>query len=105
MKRQYPTRMPYSCQAQFGTSGSSGCPIGGGSTARGIAAVGLQFSTLTMVHTATRALLGSLSAGLRWIGVYGNRPRTLLPTNSVIFSSFPVQPSHNSLSAVPQQTH
>ena len=60
-KRQKPTRMPYSCQAQFGTSGSSGCPIGGGSTARGIAPVGLQFSTLTMVHTATRALSGSLS--------------------------------------------
>src|SRR5581483_5257609 len=81
--------MPYSCHAQFGTSGSRGCPIGGGSTARGIAAVGLQFSTLTMVHTATRASLGSLSAGLRWIGVWGNRPRTLLPINSVMLFSFP----------------
>ena len=40
-KRQKPTRMPYSCQAQFGTSGSSGWPIGGGSTARGIGPLGL----------------------------------------------------------------
>ena len=83
-KRQKPTRMPYSCQAQFGTSGSSGCPIGGGSTVRGMAPSGLQFSTLTMVHTATRALLGSASLGLLWIGRYGVRPRTLLPVSSVI---------------------
>jgi hypothetical protein len=61
--RQKPTRMPYSCHAQFGTSGKSGWPIGGGSTARGIGPAGLQFSTLTMVHTATRALPGRLSRG------------------------------------------
>ena len=50
--------MPYSCQAQFGTSGSSGWPIGGGSTVRGIGAGRLQFSTLTIVQTATRASPG-----------------------------------------------
>ena len=32
-------------------------------TVRGIAACGVQFSTLTMVHTATRASPGSFSAG------------------------------------------
>jgi hypothetical protein len=42
--------------------------MGGGSTARGISPVGLQFSTLTMVQTATRASPGSFRAGRRWIG-------------------------------------
>ena len=60
--------MPYSCQAQLGTSGSSGWPIGGGSTVRGIGAGGLQFSTLTMVQTATRAPPGRLRRGRLWIG-------------------------------------
>ena len=35
-KRQAPTRMPYSCQLQCGTSGSSGTPVGAGITWRGI---------------------------------------------------------------------
>ena len=39
--RQAPTRMPYSCQLQFGTSGSSGTPVGAGSTWR---AIGLAMS-------------------------------------------------------------
>ena len=67
-KRQKPTRMPYSCHAQLGTSGNSGWPIGGGSTVRGMAPSGLQFSTLTIVQTATRAPPGSLSGGRLWIG-------------------------------------
>jgi hypothetical protein len=62
-RRQKPTRLPYSCQAQFGRSGSSGCPIGGGSTVRGIARSIAQSSTLTMVHTTIRAPSGSLSGG------------------------------------------
>src|SRR3954471_4591697 len=62
-KRQTPTRIPYSCQAQLGRSGSSGCPYGGGSTVRGIARSIDHSSTLTMVHTATRAPPGSLSGG------------------------------------------
>ena len=61
--RQKPTRMPYSCHAQFGTSGSSGCPIGGGSTVRGIGRSMPQSSTFTMVHTTMRASPGSLSGG------------------------------------------
>ena len=35
-KRQKPTRLPYSCQAQFGTSGIGEPPAGGVSTVRGI---------------------------------------------------------------------
>ena len=38
--------------------------MGGDSTVRGMAFSGSQFSTLTMVHTATLALLGRLK-GLR----------------------------------------
>jgi hypothetical protein len=67
-KRQNPTRIPYSCHAQLGTSGRSGWPIGGGSTARGMAPAGFQFSTLTIVQTATRASLGSRSGGRRVMG-------------------------------------
>jgi hypothetical protein len=61
--RQNPTRMPYSCQAQLGRSGSSGCPIGGGSTVRGMARSIDQCSTLTMIHTSRRLPLGATSAG------------------------------------------
>src|ERR1700720_2627178 len=70
-KRQKPTRIPYSCQHQFGTSGSSGCPIGGDRMVRGIGSCGSQFSMLTMVHTAMRASLGSTSGRRRVIGSYG----------------------------------
>ena len=44
-----------------------GVPIGGGTTMRGIGPVGLQCSTLTMVHTATRALPGSFRGGRLWM--------------------------------------
>src|SRR3954462_15258176 len=72
-KRQTPTRIPYSCQAQLGRSGSSGCPYGGGSTVRGIARSIDHSSTLTMVHTATRAPPGSLSGGRSTMAEYGTR--------------------------------
>ena len=42
-----------------------GWPIGGGRIARGIGPEGLQFSTLTIVHTATRASPGRRSARRR----------------------------------------
>ena len=86
-KRQKPTRMPYSCQAQLGTSGRSGTPIGGGRTVRGIAPAGLQFSTFTIVQTATRALFGRLSRGRLWIGRYGVRLRTLKPDSVMAWRS------------------
>src|SRR6185295_10382292 len=72
-KRQKPTRMPYSCQAQLGRSGCSGCPYGGGSTVRGMLRSIDHSSTLTMVHTATRAPPGSLSGGRSTMAEYGTR--------------------------------
>ena len=62
-KRQKPTRMPYSCQLQFGTSGSSTAPVGAGSTWRAMARAMSQTSRLTMVQTTTRAPPGSFSGG------------------------------------------
>ena len=61
--RQKPARMPYSCHDQFGTSGNSGCPIGGLSTVRGIAFSIRHSSTLRMIHTASFLPPGNLSFG------------------------------------------
>ena len=64
-KRQNPTRFPYSCQDQLGTSGKSGCPMGGGRMVQGWALVEPQCSTFIIVQTAIRAPPGVLaSAGL-----------------------------------------
>ncbi len=63
-KRQKPTRLPYSCQAQLGTSGLGEPPAGGGSTVRGIGCVASHSSTLTITHTTTRAPSGRVSFGL-----------------------------------------
>ena len=60
-RRQKPTRLPYSCHAQLGTSGIGEPPAGGVSTVRGIGCVGSHSSTLTMTHTTMRAPSGSLS--------------------------------------------
>ena len=68
MKRQNPTRLPYSCQAQFGTSGIGEPPAGGVSTVRGMVCVGSHSSTLTTTHTAMRAPFGSLSGARSVIG-------------------------------------
>ena len=68
MKRQKPTRLPYSCQAQFGMSGIGEPPAGGVSTVRGIGCVGSHSSTLTMTHTAMRAPSGNLSGGRSVMG-------------------------------------
>ena len=62
--RQKPTRLPYSCQHQFGMSGIGEPPAGGVSTVRGMVCVGSHSSTLTITHTTMRAPFGSLS-GLR----------------------------------------
>ena len=67
-KRQNPTRIPYSCQHQLGMSGKRVWPMGGVSTVRGMAVSGSQFSTLTIVQTATRALFGSSNGGRSTIG-------------------------------------
>ncbi|KAF0118243.1 MAG: hypothetical protein FD152_4712, partial [Xanthobacteraceae bacterium] len=55
--------MPYSCQLQFGTSGSSTWPVGAGMTWRAIGLEMSQTSRLTMVQSTTRALPGSFSGG------------------------------------------
>jgi len=62
--RQNPTRLPYSCQAQFGMSGIGEPPAGGVKTVRGIVSLMSHSSTLTMTHTASRAPPGRTS-GLR----------------------------------------
>jgi hypothetical protein len=59
--RQKPTRLPYSCQAQFGMSGIGAPPAGGVRTVRGIVSFGSHSSTLTMTQTASRAPPGSMS--------------------------------------------
>ena len=60
-KRQNPTRIPYSCHDQFGTSGTWTRFPGGGSTVRGMGLSTSQFSTFTMTQTATRLPPGSAS--------------------------------------------
>ncbi|MND03277.1 hypothetical protein D3C83_230230 [compost metagenome] len=55
--------MPYSCQLQFGTSGSKTAPVGAGSTWRAMARAMSQTSRLTMVQMTTRAPPGSFSGG------------------------------------------
>ena len=62
-KRQKPTRLPYSCQHQFGMSGDGAPPAGGVSTVRGITSFGSHSSTLTITHTAMRAPPGNFSGG------------------------------------------
>ena len=61
LSRQKPTRMPYSYQAQLGTSGITLAPPGAGRTVRGMGPRMSQSSTFTMVHTTILASLGSLS--------------------------------------------
>ena len=66
-------RLPYSCQAQFGTSGLGVPPAGGVSTVRGIGCFGSHSSTLTMTHTASRASSGNLSGGRSAMAEYATR--------------------------------
>ena len=66
--RQKPTRLPYSCQAQFGMSGMGEPPAGGVSTVRGMAEWMSHSSMFTMVHTARRAPFGSFHGVRRTIG-------------------------------------
>ena len=60
-RRQKPTRMPYSCQAQLGKSGTTPTPEGAGSTWRGIGRVISHTSRFTIGQTTSRAFPGSLS--------------------------------------------
>jgi hypothetical protein len=72
IKRQKPTLLPYSCHAQFGTSGMGNPPAGGVRTVRGIGWVG-SHSSATMTQTAMRLPSGNLSGGRSVIGEYSMR--------------------------------
>src|SRR5262249_47665186 len=73
--RHTPTRIPYSCQLQLGTSGRCVMPVGGASTCRAIGLPMSQTSRLTMVQNARRAPPGSLSVGRSTIAEYSARSR------------------------------
>jgi hypothetical protein len=59
--RQKPTRLPYSRHTQFGISGIRADP-GAVNTVRMIGCCGSHSSTLTIIRTATPALLGNASS-------------------------------------------
>src|SRR3954466_5424204 len=61
--RQNPTRLPYSCQHQFGISGTGAPPAGGVSTVRGMVSLESHSSTLTITQIAIRAPPGNFSGG------------------------------------------
>src|SRR5690349_23421083 len=84
-KRHTPTRMPYSCQLQFGTSGKCVTPVGGASTWRAIGLPMSQTSRLTMLQNMRRALFGSLSAGRSTMAEKGERSRGSIGRRAVFF--------------------
>src|SRR5437868_6552605 len=73
LSRQKPTRLPYSCHAQCGRSGSCVTPVGGGSTCRGIARELSHTSAFTIGQTMRRASPGSFSGGRSTIAEYWTR--------------------------------
>src|SRR3954471_14920332 len=96
LKRQKPTRMPYSCQAQLGTSGCSATPVGAGSTWRAIGRAMSQTSRFTIVQTITFALPGSLSAGRSTIAEYSARSRGIIVmTFSCLFLGLQFRQRHD----------
>src|ERR1700684_3797905 len=72
-RRQKPTRLPYSCQVQFGMSGVRTPPAGGVFTVRGIGELMSHSSMETSTQTAMRLPSGNKSFGRRVIGEYGIR--------------------------------
>src|SRR5262245_66293363 len=78
--RQKPTRLPYSCQAQFGISGDGAPPAGGVNTVRGIGWRMSHSSTLTMHHTTMRAPPGNFGTARPAIGEYAMRSVGSRPT-------------------------
>jgi hypothetical protein len=71
--RQKPTRLPHSCQVQFGMSGVGTPPAGGVFTVRGIGELMSHSSMETSTQTAMRLPSGNASFGRRVIGEYGMR--------------------------------
>src|SRR5215813_10405986 len=73
--RQKPTRIPYSCHAQLGTSGTVATPCGADRYCRAMGFSMSHSSMLTIVHTAMRAPFGSLNGRRAVMGVYSKRSR------------------------------
>jgi len=65
INRQIPTRIPYSCHAQFGTFGTVTTPAGEVTYSRATGFWISHSSTFTIVYTASRAPRGSFHFG-RW---------------------------------------
>src|SRR6266852_4387883 len=74
--------MPYSCQLQFGTSGSIVTPVGGTSTCRGIGRAMSHTSTFTIVQMTTRSPLGKFSFGRSTIAEYLARSQGSVTRNT-----------------------
>src|SRR6058998_636664 len=70
---QKPTRLPYSCHAQLGISGSGDPPAGGGRTVRGMVSRGFHSSTLIMTQTTSRPLAGNARRGRSLMAEYSRR--------------------------------
>jgi hypothetical protein len=66
--RQKPTRMPYSCQLQFGWSGSIGWPCGGDITMRAIGRPMSHSSSASTGQTTSRTPFGNLRGARPSIG-------------------------------------
>src|ERR1700730_12652513 len=93
--------MPYSCQLQFGTSGSWVIPVGGARTCRGIAREISHTSTLTIVHTIMRSPFGNRSFGRSTIAEYFARSfGNAIPHTTLLgrfAHKFPLLPTRNSI--------
>src|ERR1700741_2178396 len=80
LMRQKPTRMPYSCQVQFGMSGCIACPCGGEITMRAMGRAGSHSSSASTGQTINLSPSGS-SNGLRAsMAEYGRRSRGCMST-------------------------
>ena len=73
MTRQTPTRMPYSCQDQFGTLGIVTTPAGELRYSRATGFSMFHSSMFRMQYTAMRAPFGRRQRGLCFIAEYGKR--------------------------------
>src|ERR1700719_4476638 len=79
--------MPYSCQLQFGTSGSVVTPVGGTSTCRGMGRAMSHTSTFTIVQMTTRSPLGKCSFGRSTIAEYFARSLGRVTRNTAFGNS------------------
>ena len=88
--RQKATRMPYSCQLQFGRSGSCGAPCGGVITVRAIGRDRSQSSSDSTGHTTSRMPSGRRNGGRCGSGVKAIRSRGCMRGAPLGDSVFPL---------------